>query len=577
MTRGQDPTGRTGEATDRPRRGTGPKPTLRARRGEARRYGVVLGVTVPAVAVGAYAAPRLGVSLFLLLVPVVVFCSWYAGFGPGILSGALSAVGANLLLYLPRSSPEIRITQDAVELGVFLLVAVLVGSTNERLRRQRERAARAYEVEFRARDRAARLADASHLMASSLDLERTLEDVGRILVEALGDFCIVDLVEEDGTVRRVATAHADSDDGGRVEALRAHPPDPSGAGPVARTLRTRTPSVWNDVSEELLRRMAAGDEHLQLLRRLDPRAVLTVPMVAREEVLGTITVAATRREARYDDDDVAFALQLADRAALAVDNARLYGDARAAVRMREDVLAVVSHDLRDLLSSAYGSAELLLEPWLSDDRRQSLIRRQLRVLRRADRLIDDLLAAARGATHTADLAVEPLAAGELLREAVEPFREQAEAEGVEITLEAGEPVPPVAADRHRVLRVLSNLLSNALRYGAGGGRVEVAVEANDELAIFRVSDDGPGVSPEDHDRLFERFWRGERSEGKGLGLGLAIARDIVEAHGGRIWVESAPGQGCTFRFSLPLTGAEGAGSAPVEPTTPSGDAEAPSA
>ena len=216
------------------------------------------------------------------------------------------------------------------------------------------------------------------------------------------------------------------------------------------------------------------------------------------------------------------------------------------------MLAIVSHDLRNPLNAATLAASLLqTSETLSDDEREQV--ETIRVsARRMSRLIEDLLDVTRlegGKRLPIDPA--PVAVTAIFDEVQELFKSQAAAASVTLQIHKAMSLPPVRADRHRVMQVLSNLIGNALKFTPKGGVIAARAEqVTDREVQFTISDTGPGIPREHQDRVFSPYWQAKRAERMGAGLGLPIAKGIVEAHGGRIWVESEPGEGTRFHFTL---------------------------
>ncbi len=223
-----------------------------------------------------------------------------------------------------------------------------------------------------------------------------------------------------------------------------------------------------------------------------------------------------------------------------------------AVRLRDEVLAIVAHDLRGPLDRISNSALLLSDETLDAQSRPKLLEVIIRTAAGMDRLVRDLLDAASIDAGRLALDRRDLDAAVLVAAANESFQQQAALKGLQLHCSAGD-VPPLNADQPRILQAVGNLLTNAIRLTATGGRVELRVERAGDEVVLTVSDSGPGISREDIPHLFERFWQAQRGHRGGAGLGLAITKGIVEAHGGRIWVESVLGEGSAFRFTLPLT------------------------
>ncbi|HYR06569.1 MAG TPA: ATP-binding protein, partial [Longimicrobium sp.] len=340
-------------------------------------------------------------------------------------------------------------------------------------------------------------------------------------------------------------------DSARADALRRMLLD-ADAGPygdaVAEVLAAGRPRL---VAGPASADAAEGNGILALPRELAPRAALVVPLTARGAVAGALILARTGRR-RFGPADVEAAEELGVLAGLAMHNATLYAQAQRATQMRDEVLGVVAHDLRNPLMAISMYAHVLHETGLTRQQAEWL-EVVLRNTERMNGLIQDLLDIS--ALEAGRLRVQPApcAVAPLLAEALQLLEPQARAAGVRLSRAEGGEVPAVVADRDRVLQVLSNLLGNAVKFTPAGGGVQLAAEARGGEVVFTVRDDGPGIGADDLPRVFDRFWQGRGTRRGGAGLGLAIARGIVESHGGRIGVESTPGAGSTFFFSLPVT------------------------
>ena len=240
--------------------------------------------------------------------------------------------------------------------------------------------------------------------------------------------------------------------------------------------------------------------------------------------------------------------------ALAKESARLAQALRvqeAAVRLRDDVLAIVAHDLRNPLDRMSASLALLLDETVDTESRARLLQVMQRTVTGMTRLVSDLVDAANIDTGRLSLQQQRVGVVSLVQNAYEMFQLQAGAKRVRLDWQAAEHLD-VCADHGRLIQVLGNLLANAIRVTPMGGHVVLRAELTGDAVTFSVSDTGPGISPQDVPLLFERFWQGRREERGSAGLGLTIARGIVEGHGGRIWVESERGRGTTFSFTIPV-------------------------
>lgn len=450
------------------------------------------------------------------------------------------------------SAESRRIYGDAdVRLAAEIASWAALAIDNAQLHGQAEEAHAAAE---HARRQIETLAEISAELAVALDPLTALQQLAARLVPALADCCIT--YGFDGkTISRLGLAHRDPAKLGLVAALRdSGAPtleDHSGAGAV---IRTGEPILASEISPELLERSVRNVDHLRAVRALTPESAMVVPLKARGRTLGAIAFAATAESGRrYGTSDLKIAMELANRAALLIDNARLYAEARSAVQARDDMIAVVSHDLRNPLQSI-AAAAALLKLDLPAERRARSLDSIAAASAQMERLLNDLLDISRMDAGQFSVDIEPVEVGALLAETHSVFQPIADERGTRLHVNAAENLPPVAADRGRILQVLANLIGNALKFVTSGGTVTVSVEQRAETLQFAVTDTGAGIAPEHLGKVFDRFWRGEAPRERGAGLGLAVAKGIVEAHGGQIGVMSRVGHGSTFYFTLRACG-----------------------
>jgi signal transduction histidine kinase len=321
---------------------------------------------------------------------------------------------------------------------------------------------------------------------------------------------------------------------------------------------------WTDFTREMrtvdLEALDSGLDDGAFPRDPD-ESYLSAPLVGRNgRTLGVIQLWG-KKDGKFSEGDEAILTQLAQMCSVALENARLYKAAQDATRARDDLVAIVSHDLRNPVHTINMAASFLLEVAPTDDRRVTS-RRQLEVIRRsanrANRLISDLLDVAR--IQAGGLAVEPVPVDSrsLVQEALEAATPLATGKKLTIEREVPEDLPAVCSDRDRVLQVFGNLIGNAIKFTPEGGRITIRAESETLAVKFCVRDTGPGIPPEHAAHVFDRYWQAKSTAKLGTGLGLSIAKGIVEAHSGRIWVESEPGQGAAFFFTLPAAPSSGA-------------------
>jgi signal transduction histidine kinase len=407
--------------------------------------------------------------------------------------------------------------------------------------REAREAGRARELAEAEERRAAFLAAAGEELAASLDYEQTLATLARLVVPNLAEACTIDIAESDGTLRRAAIAHR-------------NPEDEVQLAETVGTLRREVPEVLVTIMQSRGVRLVGAAS--QLLRYVTGaahdggRTIVALPLVSRGQPIGVVCAVSSETKP-YTAEDMPVFIELGRRASLAVDNARLYRESQQAVRAREEVLAIVSHDLRNPLNAiTLGASLLKMSDALPEEDREHVDTMDISA-KRMSRLIEDLLDVTR-LEGGKQLPIDPqsLPVPELLHEAHELFKAQASAN--EITLQMRETAAVVRADRHRVLQVLSNLIGNSMKFTPSGGIVGVRAEKRDGDVLFTITDTGPGIAQENLGDIFSPYWQAKRAERLGAGLGLPIAKGIVESHGGTIWVESEPGKGTRFYFTLPL-------------------------
>jgi signal transduction histidine kinase len=317
-----------------------------------------------------------------------------------------------------------------------------------------------------------------------------------------------------------------------------------------RVLETGESALVQDVTAEVLEFHSQSPEHLRIIQALHPRSIMAVPLRARGRLLGVALFVSSSRN--YDVDDLALAERFGRIAALEVDNARQYRGASEAVAARDRVLGIVAHDLRNPLNTIVMAAELLRYLDLPAEKRDHQIDVILSSARRMNRLIQDLLTIATIEADRMTLQRELLSPSALAHEAVEIAAQSAASRSIGLRAVAASELPLISADGDRLLQVLSNLIDNAIRFTPEGGEVVARVESTRYDVQFAVADNGCGIPSEDLPFIFDSFWRRRGQTVEGAGLGLAIAKAIVEAHGGSIGVDSVVGEGSTFHFSIPL-------------------------
>ncbi|HEY7519796.1 MAG TPA: ATP-binding protein [Methylomirabilota bacterium] len=429
---------------------------------------------------------------------------------------------------------------------------------SERVDRLRAEVARAQAEE--AGRRASFLAEASRVLAGSLDDEATLKSMARVAVPYLADYVLVDVLDAERRLRRLGAAHAEP----AIEpALAEAPPfafEPGADSPLAAVVERGEPTLVREVSEEWLAARPRDGAHLAA-PSLRPTSLMLVPLRARGRALGLVCFALTQPGRRYSLADLAIAEDLAQRAALAADNARLYRDAQDASRAKDEFLAVLSHELRTPLTPVLGWVRMLRAGTLKPEAAGRALETVERNTRLQVQLVEDLLDVSRIITGKLRLEIRPVPLGDLVDAAIDAAAGAAAAKRLSVARSVAPDVPIIEADPNRLQQVLGNLLSNAMKFTPEGGKVDITVSATESHVRIAVADTGEGLLPGVAPHIFDRFRQADSTITRqygGLGLGLAIVRHIVELHGGTVQAGSdGPGLGTTVTVLLPVAGPPG--------------------
>jgi PAS domain S-box-containing protein len=413
--------------------------------------------------------------------------------------------------------------------------------------------ARLYQDVDRAEKNARFISEAGAVLAASLDYEASLQSLAQFAIPFLADYCMID-ISDDGTIRRVATAHYDPALDELLRSTRRFPAELHWR-PAKEVIRTGKAQVYPVLSQEQREGMAENAEHLKLLNTLNPGSYMLIPLTARGHTFGVITFAGVAGRRHFDQEDFALAEDLAHRAALIIDNARLYREALEASRAKSDFLAVISHELRTPLNAIMGYTGLL-EAGVAGPLNSG----QADQLRRIDvsarhllELIEEVLTYSRMEMGREEAHIRPTDLGGLVREVAGRIEPLARAKQLGLQLE----VPPgkliVETDSAKLRQIITNLLSNAVKFTNQGG-VTLAVHLTESEILIEVRDTGIGITPEQQTKLFEPFWQLEQGTTRrvgGTGLGLSVSRRLTDLLGGQISVVSTLGKGSTFTVRLP--------------------------
>jgi signal transduction histidine kinase/DNA-binding response OmpR family regulator len=455
--------------------------------------------------------------------------------------------------------PEILRAKIAVFVDLFKKTEQVKRQAEEREKLIRAQAARA-EAEAR-QERFAFLADASNVLAGSLDYEETFRNLATLVVPRIADFCMVLTVDEDGVMRRMAVAHRDPIEEPTMQRLAEEFPLSSAAQKGGEhVLKTGKSQMVCDVHDGELREIFQEKADRELIRSLDTKSFIAVPLRAHDRVLGAIVMLNTSAGRICGSDELALTEELAHRAALALENAGLYQSAQKARaeseranRAKDSFLAMLSHELRTPLTPVLTSV-LALEQ--TEDLPAEL-RASLQMIRRnvelEARLIDDLLDLTRISKGKVQLNLEEVNAHSLLQNAVEICQADIDKKHLVLQTEFTAQNVSLEADPARLQQIFWNLIKNAVKFTPDGGQLKIRTQNLDGQLEVEVSDSGMGIDPETLPKIFNAFEQGDRSQLGGLGLGLAISKALVETHNGKLTAASpGPNQGATFTAVFPM-------------------------
>ena len=433
-----------------------------------------------------------------------------------------------------------------------------------------------YEGQRAAEHQARFLAHAGSMLAGTLDVEATLAQIAHLAVPHIADWCVVHVARESGPWEPLVVAHVNADKVRKAEMLAARfPPDPKEGTGIAEVIRTRRSQLVEHITDAMLVAAAHTPEHLEVLREMELRSALLVPMTRGDRVVGVISLVTTSESSRaLGQRELDIAEALASRATLALENARLYREAQDANRLKDQFLATLSHELRTPLNAVLGWARVL-EVGKPD---RKLTAKALQAIQRNTQaqaqIVGDILELSRIIAGKTDLVMDTFDLRVLLVDLIESLRPTLVASGLAVVSTLDDELP-IEADRGRVQQIMLNLLSNAAKFTTAGGRVTIDARATDDCAEVSITDTGVGIAPEFLPHVFDRFRQAEPSTSRshgGLGIGLAVSRHLVELHGGSISATSAGlGQGATFVVRLPRSAAVAEHACPEDETYSSSD------
>lgn len=402
------------------------------------------------------------------------------------------------------------------------------------------------------------MVEAAKILSITQDVHQRLTEKARLAVPSLADWCAIDILEQSGALERVVIVHNDPEMISLVRTIEErYPSDPENPRGAAQVIRTMSPLFVATVDDEILSGFAHSPEHLAELRRLNLSSLMIIPIDARGKALGSMTLAYAESGRRYTGDDLKFFRDFGHHLGVILDNAGLYDEIKKRDKAKDHFLASLSHELRNPLAPIRSTLEMIEIKGVPAD-----IREEINVIthqfEHMSTLLQDLLDVSRFSSGKIVLTRTPVDLLEIIvrtLRAAEPLMRRRD-----LTLETKLPNAQVCinADATRIEQAIMNLLANAAKFTSRGGHVRIALESAGSDAIVTVRDTGSGITPRDLPRIFDMYYQGSGGSeiNGGLGIGLPLAKSIIEQHGGTILAESAgAGFGSTFMLRVPLSNA----------------------
>ncbi len=395
------------------------------------------------------------------------------------------------------------------------------------------------------------LSGAAAELSNTVAVDATEHAIVDLPIPRLADAALLDLAGSPGAFRRVASTRQRTELSPAVEALAQHRLTPDSPSPIVDVIRRGRPELVEVIDDEWLE-SSADPETAPDWQAIGARSILVLPVNAGD-TRGALTLIRAGDAGPFDAQQRALGEKFAAIAAAALQKAQLYDAARQANRARDEMLGVVAHDLRNPLSAIAMCARVLDEDPPGDEgAKRELLETIQQSTQWMNRLIEDLLDVSTIERGKLSLDLRSEEPSQLVLQTLHMFEVEAKEQGIALETRLPTDIPLVGADRARVVQVLSNLLRNAMKFTPRGGRIVIGVERRERDVQFSVADTGRGIPAEQQARVFERYWQSSvGARERGAGLGLSIAKGIVEAHGGRIRVHSVPGEGSEFTFTIP--------------------------
>ncbi len=401
------------------------------------------------------------------------------------------------------------------------------------------------------------LAEASKILSSSLDYKTTLNTIAKLAVPHIADWCSIEMLDEKGLLQQIVVAHKDPKKIKWAKALRkARPTDMNAKTGLPNVLRTGKPELYPNITDKMLVKVAKSKKELKLMRSIGFTSAIIVPIFSQKRPIGGISFVTAETRRNYNEADLLMAQELATRASVAIENARLYKGSQEAITMRDDFISVASHELKTPVTSVKMFAQVLKKhsEQIGDEKAVSHLSKMDKQINKLTELIYDLLNVSKIQAGRMEFKEEMFDFDKAVKEVVEVLQQSETKHEIEVK---GKTNKKIRGDEERIGQVLNNLISNAIKYSPKSSKVLVMLKSDQDQVSVAVQDFGIGMEKSHLSKIFDRFYRVYDTTDKtfpGLGIGLYISSEIIKRHRGKMWVESNPGKGSTFFFSLPING-----------------------
>lgn len=396
------------------------------------------------------------------------------------------------------------------------------------------------------------MSEIGQLLSVKLNSEGFLKSASALIVSQVADGCAILLFNDKGNLYVEDIAHKNPT---KYKTLESLVNSVLSRGIFELDLNKKTTEhkvlLISELTDSVLNKFPINEQEQRQVKELKINSSLIIPLLLQGRLMGLLCFILDESKLQFVESDVFFLENIGARIILSIENNRLFNESQLAIKQREDILAIVSHDLRNPLNNILMSAQLL--PRIVDDKTKllSFTKKIIQSTDQMKRMIDDLMDFAK--IQEGNLSIEkkldkPEDAIDLVYEIM---KVQADEKGLDFLVKINSKLPEIQFDKQRIVQALANLVGNAIKFTDKGGYVHLSLIESDGDIRFSVADSGSGISKVDLSKIFDRYWQSKRSNTSSVGLGLSITKGIIESHGGRIWVESELGEGSTFHFLLP--------------------------